>query len=135
LRSVLLAPTETLHEIVVINDASPDALLTSCLRIMADCGRLTLIENSVNLGFVRTANIGLSRHPNRDVVLLNSDTEVHGNWLDRLRQSTYLTTNIGTVTPLSNNATICSYPRFAEENPLPPDVDLPALDAICAKVN
>ena len=42
---------------------------------------------------------------------------------------------IGTVTPFSNNATICSYPRFLPDNPLPPEWPLAALDDVFAEVN
>jgi GT2 family glycosyltransferase len=57
----------------------------------------------------------MSLHSDRDVILLNSDTEVYGDWVARLRQAAYAKDHIGTVTPFSNNATICSYPNFAEE--------------------
>jgi GT2 family glycosyltransferase len=49
-------------------------------------------------------------HPERDVVLLNSDTVVANDWLDRLLACADLESRIGTVTPFSNNATICSFP-------------------------
>ena len=78
----------------------------------------TLIENSKNLGFVGTANIGLSLHKDRDVILLNSDTEVYDGWLDRMIAISKKDNNIATVTPFSNNATICSFPEFNQDNPL-----------------
>ncbi len=46
----------------------------------------------------------------RDVVLLNSDTEVPTGWLSRLTAQAYAHPRIATVSPFSNNATICSYP-------------------------
>ena len=46
----------------------------------------------------------------RDVVLLNSDTLVAPGWLEGLREVAYGAADIGTVTPLSNDATILSYP-------------------------
>ena len=42
---------------------------------------------------------------------------------------------IGTVTPFSNNATICSYPRFMQDNPLAEDWPLAALDGLFAEAN
>ena len=48
--------------------------------------------------------------PARDVILLNSDTLVPG--LDRrLSAAAYSAADIGTATPLSNDATVFSYPR------------------------
>jgi hypothetical protein len=73
-------------------------------------GQIALERNERNLGFVRSVNRGMALHPDRDVVLLNSDTEVANDWLDRLQRSALSQPDIGTVTPFSNNATICSYP-------------------------
>ncbi|MHB9111987.1 MAG: glycosyltransferase [Thermoleophilia bacterium] len=106
-------------EIIVVNDASPDAALAAHVEKLAAAGRITLLTNEANIGFVDSANLGMMTHPDRDVVLLNSDTEVHGDWLDRLRRCAQTHPETGTVTPFSNNATICSYPRFLEDNPLP----------------
>ena len=91
-----------------------------------------LLENEYNLGFVRTVNRGMTQSTANDVLLLNSDTVVANNWLDRLRTAAYNDPKTGTVTPFSNNATICSYPRFCQENPLPPGYDTAALDALFA---
>ena len=77
-----------------------------------------------------TANRGLTLHPDRDVVLLNSDTEVNGDWLDRLARCAYADAHIGTVTPFSNNATICSYPDCGKMNELPPGLSLAETDAL-----
>ena len=55
-----------------------------------------------------------------DVLLLNSDTEVFDFWLDRLRTAVRAGPATGpatgTVTPLSNAATILSYPIWLVEN-------------------
>ena len=42
---------------------------------------------------------------------------------------------IASMTPFSNNATLCSYPRIAVSNELPAGVSLQELDAIFASVN
>ena len=104
--------------IQVINDCSPNEDLTRWLRRGASLGRFNLLENSRNLGFVATVNRGMSLNPDRDVILLNSDTIVANDWVARLRQHAESSRNIGTVTPFSNNATICSFPNFCKENPL-----------------
>ncbi|MDP2902433.1 MAG: glycosyltransferase, partial [Methylovulum sp.] len=41
----------------------------------------------------------------------------------------------GTVTPLSNNATICSYPQFLHDNPYPLELNYAEMDGIAARVN
>ncbi len=135
LESVLAFPQQTTHEIVVIDDCSPEPELSTWLRDLAETGAITLLVNPVNTGFVNAVNRGMVLHPDRDVVLLNSDTEVHGDWLDRLRRHARSDPLVGTVTPFSNNATICSYPRFTQDNPLPEDWPLAKLDALFAEVN
>jgi GT2 family glycosyltransferase/glycosyltransferase involved in cell wall biosynthesis len=135
LRSVLDSWPAAAYELIVINDASPDPMLSSCLREIAHRGLITLLENPVNLGFVKTANRGLALHPDRDVVLLNSDTEVSRDWLDRLHKAAYSAEDIASVTPLSNNATICSYPHFCEDNALPEDRTPAQMDELCAACN
>ncbi|MFO7662377.1 MAG: glycosyltransferase, partial [Chloroflexota bacterium] len=133
LESVLAFPQQTAYELVVIDDCSPEPELSTWLRDLAETGAITLLINPVNTGFVNAVNRGMVLHPDRDVMLLNSDTEVHGDWLDRLRRCAESGAMIGTVTPFSNNATICSYPRFNHDNPLPEDWPLAKLDALFAE--
>lgn len=133
--SLLTAKCEVLFEPVVINDASPDPLLVADLERLAGRGLFTLLHNDTNRGFVHTVNRGFALHPQRDVVLLNADTEVYGNWLDRLRTAALRHPRTATVTPLSNNATICSYPRFLHDNPYPLETDYKTLDRQTARVN
>ncbi len=44
-------------------------------------------------------------------MLLNSDTLVFNDWLQRLRATAYSASRVGTVTPFSNDGSIASYPR------------------------
>ncbi len=135
IRSVLGALNDTPFELVVVDDASPDAELSLALQELAARGACTLLRNEANLGFVGTANRGMRLHPDRDVVLLNADTEVYGNWLDRLRDCAQRDPLTASVTPLSNNATIASYPRTNHDNPFPLEMPFSALDALAASVN
>ena len=135
LGSVLNSLQATGHEVIVVDDASPDAAIRAYLAELRDAGRITLITNDCNIGFVDSANLGLMAHPDRDVVLLNSDTEVHGDWLDRLRACAGAHNDVATVTPFSNNATLCSYPRISQSNPLPDGETVAALDDIFRQVN
>ena len=78
--------------------------------------RITLIRHRRNLGFAASANAGMRAAAGHDVVLLNSDTLVAPGWLEELRAVAYGAADIGTVTPLSNDATILSYPDPAGGN-------------------
>ena len=135
IESVIGASNNTRREIVVVDDCGPDPKLRAALRNYARGGAITLIVNRENLGFPGAANAGMSLHPDRDVILLNADTLVPKGWIDRLRAAAYRAGNIGTVTPLSNRATICSYPEINKDNDLPADMAWEQLDALCAEVN
>ncbi len=135
LYTVLSARCTTPHGILVIDDASPERELTEALRVLADRGLIELVRNETNVGFVETCNRGMSLHRRRDVVLLNSDTEVYGNWLDRLRAAAHREKKVGSVTPLSNNATICSYPYFIRDNDMALELPYVELDELAARVN
>ena len=118
IESVLSANNTVSYQLFVINDQSPDGRLSFKLQAMAKDKLFILLENEKNLGFVGTANRGLHLHKDRDVVLLNSDTEVYDEWLDRMLAALQKNNNIATVTPFSNNATICSFPQFNQDNEL-----------------
>jgi GT2 family glycosyltransferase len=135
IRSVIAAKVATAHEVVVIDDASPEPRLTGWLIGIAAGGRLALRSHAQNVGFVATVNEGMRLHPERDVVLLNSDTEVADGWLDRIAACAARDPRTGTVTPFSNNGSIASYPLFAQANRLPEGADVATLDALFARVN
>ena len=136
LSSVLAAPVSTAFELVIVDDCGPDQALHDWLRDLAADPRVTVLANDQNLGFVASVNRGVGLHPERDVVLLNSDTEVANDWLDRLRNAAYAEPDIGTVTPFANSgATICAYPLFCRDNPLPDGWEVAALDALMRNVN
>lgn len=123
--------------LIVINDASPEPRLTQWLREAAETQPMVLLENENNLGFVGTVNRGMAYSKSADVVLVNSDAEVANDWLDRLISAAYRTTTrpVASVTPFSNNATICSYPRFCEDNTLIEGYTLSELDDLFARTN
>ena len=136
LYSVLTAKTEVSYELVLINDKSPDEELIKKIRqISRQFSNVRLFENKVNLGFVKSTNIGLSLHPDRDVVLLNSDTEVFDFWLDKLRKVADLDPKVGTITPLTNNSTISSYPSCNEDFPFLYNIPDSELDYLAGNVN
>ncbi len=123
-------------EIVIIDDDSPDKAIKFWLESLQDNpDGLHLIRNTKNAGFAASVNNGMRLHQDRDVVLLNSDTIVSNNWVDRLCRIAYSRADIGTVTPFSNNATICSFPKNCQDNALSEDLSLEELDKIFATVN
>jgi GT2 family glycosyltransferase/glycosyltransferase involved in cell wall biosynthesis len=135
LASVLEAVNRTRFRLVVIDDAGPDRRLRADLALLARRGVIELVVQPRNSGFVAAVNAGMRLPSQRDVIWLNADTEVHGDWIDRLRRAAYSATDVATVTPLTNNGTICSYPRLNTDNCEPLEVEWAEIDRIAARVN
>lgn len=130
IRSVLDSSIRQPYELIVVFDNPGDEQMRAMLREFEP--RITVLENGTNRGFVRSVNRGMSLHPGRDVLLLNSDIVAPASdWLDRIRAAAYASPRTGTVTPFSNNATICSYPRFCRNNEIPEGWTVTGLDAHC----
>lgn len=118
--------------LILINDCSPEPAITSYLRDLKDHKneKLIVIENERNMGFVATANRGMGLSEVNDVVLLNSDTVVTPNWLDKLSRRAYKDPKIATVTPFTNTGSIFSYPRFCTKNKLIDGLNPTALNSL-----
>ena len=116
--------------LVVINDCSPEPAITRWLRDNSEALDFELLENEQNLGFVGTVNRGMRLRPEADVLLLNSDVEVANDWLERLQDCAYSRDRVASVTATANNATICSFPVFCEDNELPSGFEVQSLDEV-----
>lgn len=124
----------TPHRLVVLDDATPVAALSKALKVLASKGKITLIRNPVNLGFIRNMNRAMALSPRQDVVWLNADTRVHGNWLDRLRDTAYASDDIASVTPFTNNGELMSFPVSRASSPMPSAAEQAKLDTLASQV-
>ena len=106
------------HRLLLVNDASSDERILPYIQSLEN-EHILVITNEKNLGFSGSINYGIEVSYDRDVLLLNSDTIVTKNWIEKIINCAYSDTTIATVTPLSNNATLCSVPEFLKENQLP----------------
>lgn len=121
--------------LILVEDASPDPDLIAFVRAFAKGHRMRLLRLSRNHGFPGAANAGILAAGRDDVVLLNSDTLVAGDWLTRLRDAAYAEPAIATATPFSNDATVMSYPKRAGGNPMPDLAATRRLDEHAARAN
>jgi len=122
----------------VVNDASPEPELVASLQRLAKARAIRLIQSDPggrNRGFPAAANAGMRAAGSRHVVLLNSDTLVAPGWLETLRDAALSAPDIGTATPISNDASILSYPDEAGKNPVPDLAGTWALAALAARAN
>ncbi len=104
--------------LLLIDDASTDPEIDELLEMAAGLAGAQVLRNVQNLGFTATVNRAL-RTAVGDVVLLNSDTAVGPRWLEQLVGAAYAAPEIGTVTPVSDNAGAFSVPVAGAANPLP----------------
>lgn len=117
------------NRLILIDDNSTDQRIGEYLD--GQCAEnIIVIHNKQNQGFSANINLGFSQSQTRDVMLLNSDTIVTERWVEKIAACAYSDRSIGTVTPLSNHATICSVPRFCEDNLLPEGMDVRRIAAI-----
>ena len=106
------------HRLILINDCSPDERILPLLR-SEEAENVVVIDNEQNAGFSNNVNKGMLYSQDRDVILLNSDTIVTENWVEKIVECAYSKPEIGTVTPMSNSATLCSYPIMCQDNDIP----------------
>lgn len=119
------------NRLILINDNSPDERIKPFLdEQVVGHSNIIAIHNEVNKGFSANINLGIAQSQKNDVILLNSDTIVTADWVEKMVKCAYSDPAIGTVTPLSNNATLCSVPNFCEENVLPVGMSIEEAAAI-----
>ena len=81
LASIMAHPPRRYFEVIVVDNGSTDGSAQMLHRQYPD---VTLLENEKNVGFARANNQGLRQASGRYLLLLNPDTEVRANALDRL---------------------------------------------------
>ncbi len=122
IQSVLAHRNAATDQVVLINDAAPEPEMAPMLNGFVNAPNVFLLANKQNLGFVKTINRGLSFALGGDVLLLNADTVLFAGGLDEMCRVAGAA-GVGTVTALSNNATIFSYPHVALRAAALDDID------------
>lgn len=137
IKSILKQTDLNLHTLVLINDKSPDETILPMLERYKEENsekNIVVLDNQQNMGFVKTVNKGMQYSEN-DVILLNSDTEVTKNWVEKIQKCADSNPYIATVTPLTNNGTICSVPNFGIDNELPSNLSLEEYAEMIEKIS
>ncbi|MCJ2036159.1 glycosyltransferase [Methylobacterium sp. J-068] len=121
---------------IVINDGSPDPEIAGYLAQVASENHpgLAILDNPSNLGFIGTVNRGFSLlEPDEDVLLVNADTILPPGLPERLARHCHARPGIASVTPMSNNATILSFPNVVNSSPPALGLDVAAIDRAFAE--
>lgn len=125
--------TSSGHTIVIVDDGTTDTEMKAYLAAIAQDLDTSVVTLPENRGFVHAVNRGMAISRNH-IVLLNSDTEVTPGWLEKMDAALFSAPYIGTVTPWTNNGTICSLPKFCEDNELPEGVSANDISEIAQQV-
>ena len=133
LESVVANTNLTRNGLILVIDGPQNDEVESVVRSF-ESSTAQILRNVTRRGFVASVNRGMSAS-SRDVVLLNSDTVVTPQWIEKLIDAAASHGDIGTVTPLSNNATLCSVPRPFEENLIPTGFDTASFAALVERVS
>lgn len=104
----LLKHTDPRHTIWLFDDCSDDQRVKRFVKaLLAKNGQIRYVTSPRRLGFVENVNRAI-KTTTRTFVLLNSDTIVTNGWLDRLWECLRQSSDIGIVSPLSNNGSFLS---------------------------
>lgn len=123
------------YNLILMNDCSTDNQVKPFLENLKKSEKpnylceLTVINNERNQGFTKNVNNGLALSTNH-VIILNSDTEVPKDWTSRMVLPFLKDEKISSVTPFSNNASICSFPQIDKENQMPINMTLNEIDSL-----
>ena len=121
--------TDLPYRLIIVNDKSTDPKIVGFLdKKQKTNKRFILINNIKNLGFIGSVNKAFKLVKSDFFVILNSDTEVPEKWLSRMLRPFFLDTKLGSVTPFSNSATLCSFPESFKDNELYQGLSLSKID-------
>lgn len=72
------------YEVIIVDDASPDKSAVEYISdFIRDRKNMRLVENTENIGFVKTCNKGIRLANSTYVCILTNDTEVTSNFIQR----------------------------------------------------
>jgi O-antigen biosynthesis protein len=130
-------------KLVIVDDASNDEQILAYLSdLQTNRGtRVSLLRNEENLGYTKSANLGMRAATTEFLVLLNSDAVVPMRWLDKIFNALYSHPDVGVVGPMSNAASYQSLPDIAGTkdqtavNDFPCGQDLDSINQLCVDLS
>lgn len=139
----LIKTSRLVNKIIIIDDGSDTEtkeFLENFSSINQD--KVILARNDRALGYTHAINQGLELSTEEYFVLLNSDTVVPVNWIERLLEVALSDSSVGIVGPLSNAASYQSVPDIIDAetgtwkiNTLPDGHNLDTFDKLVFEVS
>lgn len=113
--SSVLATLGPGDRLIVVDDGSEAETQAICEDSLAQApDRVLLIRRETGSGFCKAANAGLRQTTADTVIVLNSDTVVFADWIDRIDRCFAANWQIGIVGPLSNSGGWQSIPELPD---------------------
>ncbi len=117
-RTALTAAPGLEHEVIVVDNASPDGSGARLAAAFADDARVRVLALDENPGFSASNNRGAAVAAGRVLFFLNPDTVVHGDAVTRLVAYLYAHPEVGAVGPHvlnadgTDQASISAFPSY-----------------------
>jgi O-antigen biosynthesis protein len=97
-------------DIILVNDASAPETTSYLRKYVKGKKAFKLLENEVNLGFVKSCNRGMRESSGDIVVLLNSDTMIPKRWEERVLKCFNFHEVIGIASPIASSSGLWNIP-------------------------
>lgn len=98
------ANTKLPYEIIwVDNGSTPEHYGTIRRQATRPRVQCKLVQNKMNLGFIKATNQGIREAVGEYVILLNNDTEVHWKWASQLTKPLTYDKTVGAVGPITQS--------------------------------
>jgi GT2 family glycosyltransferase len=112
LGSIVKHRSAQLNKLILVNDGSDEETTSYLRQFVAEAPvKTALLENPQPSGYTKAANRGLAARQAEYAILLNSDTVVTPDWIERLIACGESDPSIGIIGPISNAATWQSVPQ------------------------
>ena len=139
LESVERTRGEDRHRLIIVDDGSDEPTAEHLRRFAGSAVNCELLRNDDACGYPGAANRGLSSSTGDLVILLNSDTIVTDDWVEKLCDAVFSAPGAGIVGPLSNAASYQSIPGIlgtqgqTAVNALPPGLTPDDMNRWCER--
>lgn len=128
-------------KIIIVDDGSEAQTKEYLEGLSNEFSSIHLIRNDQAKRYTKAANIGVKASEADWVILLNSDTIVTRNWIEKIVQKATFSDKIGIIGPLSNAASYQSIPNIKGKdgqtaiNILPEGYSIEDMNSFCEELS
>ncbi len=116
--------------IMLVWDNGPDTALKNALQRLGKRKHCLFCATPHNMGFLGAVNFALAQIPRGACILLNADTLVTGDWIDRMMEVAEKP-DCATVTAMGSDAELLSYPSPTHRGSVSSLREVRMLDTAC----